>query len=68
MGKARMNEQLTIMPLREPCGRLCEAEWGSLRCLEKNGLMYDHQRRQFIRASDGRILVSNNRECDWRKE
>lgn len=61
-------EQLTLMPLREPCHRLCEVEWGSLRCMEKNGLMYDHVRREFIRTNDGRILTSNNRECDWRKE
>jgi len=60
-------EQITLMPVRTPCNRICEVEWGSLRCMEKNGMMYDHARREFLRNDNGQVLISNNRECDWKE-
>lgn len=59
-------EQMTLMPVREPCNRMCECEWGSLRCLEKNGRMYDRRTRKFIRDEEGDLLIGH-RECDAEK-
>jgi len=60
-------EQMTLIPMREPCRRLCEAEWGSLRCLEKNGYIYDYTRRKFIRDENGAILKRDRCECDYKR-
>ena len=48
---------------RWPCGRKCDCAWGSLRCFEKNGYMYDHGRRMWLRDERGNIL-KGKQECD----
>ena len=52
-------------PLREPCGRRCEFEWGSLRCFEKRGYYYDHANRCWMRNAKGKIIKQLNPECDF---
>ena len=56
-------KQMTLLPVREPCGMICECEWGSLHCLEKNGRIFDRRARKFIRDDDGNILIGR-RECN----
>lgn len=57
-------EQMTLMPIREPCNRICECEWGSLVCIEKNGFMRDYRSRKWLRDENGKILMGRG-ECDY---
>lgn len=52
-----------MIPVRQPCGRMCECEWGSLRCLEKNGRMFDRKACKFLRDENGDLLIGF-RECE----
>ena len=52
--------------LRSCCSRVCEYEFGSLRCFEKRGYMYDYQKRRWLRNIKGEIIKMNNPECDWK--
>lgn len=50
--------------VRVPCMRECPYEWGSLRCFERRGQMYDRIQRKWIRDDEGRILIGK-KECDY---
>lgn len=52
------------MPVRIPCGRPCQYEWGSLRCFEMRGNVYDYVNRQWVRNEDGSHVIGK-KECDW---
>ena len=58
-------ELFEAFPLRTPCERHCECEWCSLMCFEKRGQFFDRVNRDWIRDSQGNILTSKNRVCDW---
>lgn len=53
-------------PLREPCGRHCPVEWGSLICFLRRGYIRDKSTGKWARRADGKIMRLNKRECDWR--
>ena len=61
--KRRMRRLMVTEMTRWPCGIRCDCEWGSLRCFEKNGYMYDHGRRRWLRDENGYILIGK-KECD----
>lgn len=51
--------------LRSPCDRMCDCEWGSKRCFEKRGYMWNWHDRKWIRDDDGQCKIKEARECDW---
>ena len=53
------------LPLREPCGKFCDCEWGSLRCFYKRGYMRDPETKKFLRDEDGRPIRARKKECDY---
>ena len=53
-------------PVREPCGRHCSVEWGSLICFLRRGYVRDKETQKWARGHDGKILRTKNRECDWK--
>lgn len=50
-------------PIRCPCGKRCEVEWGSLSCFLKRG--YIRHEGKWVRNDKGDVLRLKNRECDW---
>ncbi len=50
-------------PIRCPCGKRCEVEWGSLSCFLKRG--YIRNNGKWVRNDKGEVLRLKNRECDW---
>lgn len=46
-----------------PCMKVCDVEWCSLKCFLKRGYM--RHDGKWIRGQDGKILIANNRECEW---
>lgn len=53
-------------PLREPCKRHCAVEWGSLKCFLMRGYVRDKSTEKWARGTDGKILRTKNRDCDWK--
>ena len=56
--------QMTLGEMKTPCNRFCDVEWGSLRCMERNGYMYDYRKRKWLRNDDGNIIVGKG-TCDY---
>lgn len=59
------SEVKEALPLREPCGRYCDSEWGSLKCFYKRGYMRDPETKKWLRDEDGQIMRTMKRECDY---
>lgn len=53
------------LPLRSPCDRHCEYEFGSLKCFENRGYYYDYKNRCWMRNAKGEIIKQLNPECDY---
>lgn len=53
-------------PLREPCRRRCDVEWGSLTCFLRRGYVRDKSTGKWARRADGKIMRLNKRDCDWK--
>ena len=51
--------------IRQPCGRPCDVEWCSKKCFIKRGNIWNTQDGGWARNSQGEILRTKNRECDW---
>lgn len=57
-------EESIFGPVRSPCGRRCKYEWGSIRCFESRGQIYNNAERKWVRDENGDILIGK-RTCDW---
>lgn len=50
---------------RTPCNRMCDCEWGSKRCHEKRGYIWNYVTRSWCRDPNGGYSRTANRECDY---
>lgn len=57
-------EESIFGPVRSPCGRRCKYEWGSKRCFESRGQIYDYHERKWLRDEEGRPVIGK-KTCDW---
>ena len=57
-------EESIFGPVRSPCGRRCKYEWGSKRCFESRGQIYDYHERKWLRDEEGRLVIGK-KTCDW---
>lgn len=48
---------------RTPCDKVCDCEWGSKRCMQKRGYIWNYALHEWCRDEHGMILRSANREC-----
>ena len=46
------------------CGRRCKYQWGSKRCFESRGQIYDYHERKWLRDEEGRPVIGK-KTCDW---
>ena len=53
--------------LRKPCNRICDCEWGSKRCHEKRGYIWNYVLRGWSRDEHGVCHRTAERECDYVK-
>lgn len=51
------------MKFRTPCFRVCNVECWSLSCFLNRGYM--RHDGKWIRGEDGKILIANDKICDW---
>lgn len=52
-------------PIRHPCERPCDVEWCSKECFIRRGNIWNTQDGGWVRNSQGEILRTQNRECDY---
>ena len=52
-------------PLRSPCDRRCDCEWGSMICFKKRGYIWDKSQHGWVRDINGIAMRTKNRQCDW---
>lgn len=57
-------EESIFGPVRSPCGRRCKYEWGSKRCFESRGQIYEYHERKWLRDEKGRPVIGK-KTCDW---
>ena len=50
---------------RTPCNRICDCEWGSKRCHEKRGYIWNYATHSWLRDDNGFRMRTRNRECDY---
>ena len=50
---------------RTPCNRVCDCEWGSKRCMQKRGYIWNYPLRQWSRDEHGNVHKTANPECDY---
>ena len=57
-------EESIFGPVRSPCGRRCKYEWGSKRCFESRGQIYDYHERKWLKDENGKPVIGK-KICDW---
>lgn len=50
------------------CGRRCDVDWCSLTCFYRRGYIIDKETGKWARGIDGKVLRTQNRECDWKSD